>query len=181
MIFFFSCLRMVICDLMLLELGDLLWSSMLKNFFTAARSIFSCKYFSCFLQYIWTLRNQLKILLSGLWVGGLNQLTIKLFHLSTKLKLKLKFIWQNHDDFKLVSEPPDILNKTDKTFPKKYWPCHTKKNSFSNTTKENHLILKASGHKLPSSNNWKRKLYIKYFFRPKNNLSVRGVFLWPAL
>ena len=31
-IFFFRCLKMIICELMLLELGDLLWSSLLRNF-----------------------------------------------------------------------------------------------------------------------------------------------------
>ena len=43
-IFFFSCLKMVICELMLLELGDLLWSSLLRNYFSVARSIFSWEY-----------------------------------------------------------------------------------------------------------------------------------------
>ena len=42
-IFFFSCLDMVLCELMLLELGYLLGLSLLRNFFSAARSIFSCK------------------------------------------------------------------------------------------------------------------------------------------
>ena len=37
---------MVFCELMLLELGDLLGSFLLRIFFSAARSIFSCKYFS---------------------------------------------------------------------------------------------------------------------------------------
>ena len=62
-IFFFSCLKMVICELMLLELGDLLRSSLLRNFFTATRSTFSCKYFNCFIQYIWRLRNPIKIIM----------------------------------------------------------------------------------------------------------------------
>ena len=44
-IFFFSCLDMVLCELMLLELGYLLGLSLLRNFFCAARSIFSCKHF----------------------------------------------------------------------------------------------------------------------------------------
>ena len=35
-IFFFSCLKMVFCELMLLELGDLLGLSLLQNFFSAA-------------------------------------------------------------------------------------------------------------------------------------------------
>ena len=34
--FFFSCLKMVFCELMLLELGDLLGLSLLRNFFSAA-------------------------------------------------------------------------------------------------------------------------------------------------
>ena len=34
--FFFSCLKIVICELMLLELGDLLGLSLLWNFFSAA-------------------------------------------------------------------------------------------------------------------------------------------------
>ena len=50
-IFFFRCLQMVFCELMLLELGDLLGLSLLRNFFSAARSIFSCKYFSKIAQY----------------------------------------------------------------------------------------------------------------------------------
>ena len=50
-IFFFSCLDMVLCELMLLELGYLLGLSLLRNFFSAARSIFSCKYFSKMAQY----------------------------------------------------------------------------------------------------------------------------------
>ena len=50
-IFFFSCVNIVFCELMLLDLGDLLWSSLLRNFFSAARSIFSCKYFSKIAQY----------------------------------------------------------------------------------------------------------------------------------
>ena len=45
-IFFFSYLKRVFSELMLLELDDLLGLSLLRNFFSAARSIFSCKYFS---------------------------------------------------------------------------------------------------------------------------------------
>ena len=41
-IFFFSCLKMVFCEKILLELGDLLGLSLLRNFFSAARSKFSC-------------------------------------------------------------------------------------------------------------------------------------------
>ena len=67
-IFFFSCLKMVFFELMLLDFSDLLGSFLLRNFFIAARSIFSCKYFSCFIQYIWRFRNQLKICLGG-WLG----------------------------------------------------------------------------------------------------------------
>ena len=67
-IFFFSCLKIVFCELMLLDFSDLLGSFLLRNFFIAARSIFSCKYFSCFIQYIWRFRNQLKICLGG-WLG----------------------------------------------------------------------------------------------------------------
>ena len=59
-IFLFSWLKMLIWELKLLEVGDLLGSSMLRNFFSAARSIFSCKYFSSFIQYIWRFRNQFK-------------------------------------------------------------------------------------------------------------------------
>ena len=50
-IYFFSCLKMVFCELMLLELGDLLGLSLLRNFFSAGRSLFSCKYFSKIAQY----------------------------------------------------------------------------------------------------------------------------------
>ena len=50
-IFFFCCLKMIFCEQMLLELGDLLGLSLLRNFFSAARSIFSCKYFSKMAQY----------------------------------------------------------------------------------------------------------------------------------
>ena len=42
---------MVFCELMLLELGDLLGLSLLRNFFSATRSIFSCMYFSKTAQY----------------------------------------------------------------------------------------------------------------------------------
>ena len=49
-IFFFSCLKMEFCELMLSELGDLLFS-LLRNSFNVARSIFSCKYFSKIAQY----------------------------------------------------------------------------------------------------------------------------------
>ena len=35
-IFFFSCVNIVFCELMLLELGDLLGLSLLRNFFSAA-------------------------------------------------------------------------------------------------------------------------------------------------
>ena len=41
-IFFFSSLKMVFCELMLLELGDLLGLSLLRNFYNVARSISSC-------------------------------------------------------------------------------------------------------------------------------------------
>ena len=68
-IFFFSSLKMVICELLLLNLGDLLLSSLLRNFPSAVRSIFSCKYYSCFIQNIWRFRNQFKICMGG-WVGG---------------------------------------------------------------------------------------------------------------
>ena len=50
-IFFFSCVKILFCELMLLQLGDLLGSSLLRNFFNTARSIFSCKYFSKIAQY----------------------------------------------------------------------------------------------------------------------------------
>ena len=42
----------------------------------------------------------------------MEELRIKLPQLSTKLKLKLKLSFENQDDFELVSEPPDILDKT---------------------------------------------------------------------
>ena len=48
---FFSCLKMVFNVLMLLELGDLLGLSLLRNLFSAARSKFSCKYFNKIAQY----------------------------------------------------------------------------------------------------------------------------------
>ena len=48
---FFSCLKMLFNVLMLLELGDLLGLSLLRNLFSAAKSIFSCKYFSKIAQY----------------------------------------------------------------------------------------------------------------------------------
>ena len=50
-IFFFSCLKMIFCELMLLELGDLLGLPLLRNLFSAARSKFSCKYFNKIAQY----------------------------------------------------------------------------------------------------------------------------------
>ena len=48
--FLFSCLKMEFCELMLSELGDLLFS-LLRNSFSVASSIFSCKYFSKIAQY----------------------------------------------------------------------------------------------------------------------------------
>ena len=57
--FFFSYLKIVFSELILLELGDLLGSSLLRNFFSEARSIFFCKYFRCLIQF----RNQLKIIM----------------------------------------------------------------------------------------------------------------------
>ena len=50
-IFFFGCLKMVFCELVLLELNDLLGLSLLRIFFSAVRSIYSCKYFSKIAQY----------------------------------------------------------------------------------------------------------------------------------
>ena len=76
-----------------------------------------------------------------------------------------------HSNFELVSEPPNPLNKSAKTFTRNYCTEHWAKMS-----QANHLILKASAHKLPSSNNWKRKLCIKHFFWPKNNVFVLCVF-----
>ena len=51
-IFLFSYLKMVFCELMLLDLGDLLGMSLLRNSFSAAMSKFSRK---CFIQYIFQL------------------------------------------------------------------------------------------------------------------------------
>ena len=50
-IFLFSYLKMVFCELMLLDLGDLFGMSLLRNSFSVASSIFSCKYFSKIAQY----------------------------------------------------------------------------------------------------------------------------------
>ena len=50
-IFFYSCLNMLFYERMLLDLGDLLALSLLRNLFSAARSIFPCKYFSKMAQY----------------------------------------------------------------------------------------------------------------------------------
>ena len=54
------------------------------------------------------------------WVGGMEKLRIQLPQRSTKLKLKLKLSFENQDDFELVSEPPDILDKTAEIFTRKY-------------------------------------------------------------
>ena len=81
-----------------------------------------------------------------------------------------------HSNFELVSEPPNPLNKSAKTFTRNYCTCRTKKNSWAKMSQENHLILKASAHKLPSSNNWKRKLCIKHYFGLKKDLFVLCVF-----
>ena len=67
---FFSFLKMKVCNLKLLKLEDWLWLSVLRNFFSAGKSIFSCEYFSYFIQCIWSFRNQFKILVGG-WVVGL--------------------------------------------------------------------------------------------------------------
>ena len=50
----------------------------------------------------------------------MDKLRIKLFQPSTKSKLKLKLTLQNHNDFELVSEPPDILTTTDRIIIRKY-------------------------------------------------------------
>ena len=42
-LFLKNCLKIIICELMLFELGDLLGSSLLRNFFSVARVIFSRK------------------------------------------------------------------------------------------------------------------------------------------
>ena len=86
-----------------------------------------------------------------------------------------------HSNFELVSEPPNPLNKSAKTFTRNYCTCRTKKNSWAKMSQANHLILKASAHKLPSSNNWKRKLCIKYFLDPKITFLCGAFFFWPAL
>ena len=75
--FIHNFLKIVIFEVMYLELGDLLWSSLLRNFFSAARSIFSCKYFICFIQYILRFRNQFKIWVSGWVVGSIGQIENK--------------------------------------------------------------------------------------------------------
>ena len=81
-----------------------------------------------------------------------------------------------HSNFELVSEPPNPLNKSAKTFTRNYCTCRTKKNSWAKMSQANHLIIKASAHKLPSSNNWKRKLCIKHYFGLKKDLFVLCVF-----
>ena len=86
---FFSFLNMKVCYLKLLKLEDWLWLSVLRNFFSAGKSIFSCECFSYFIQCIWSFRNQFKILVGG-WVVGLEELTMNLSQLSTKFKLKLR-------------------------------------------------------------------------------------------
>ena len=66
----------------------------------------------------------------------MEELRIKLPQLSTKLKLKLKLSFENQDDFELVSEPPDIMDKTSKIFTRKYSPNRTKKIPEQRRTKQ---------------------------------------------
>ena len=49
-IFFFSCLKMVFCELILLELGDLLRLSLLRNFLMRQGQFFSCNISARFLN-----------------------------------------------------------------------------------------------------------------------------------
>ena len=81
---------MCICQLMLLELGDLLGSFLLRNFFSVARSIFSCKYFSFLFSISGGSETDSKFGWLVGWVGGMEELRIKLSQHPTKLKLKLK-------------------------------------------------------------------------------------------
>ena len=121
-IFFFSCLKMVFCELMLLELGDLLVLSLLRNFISAARWIFSCKYFSCFIQYIWRFRNQFKIIMILQTRFNFNFNLVESwdsFILNSSMPPTHPTTQRN---FEFVSEPPDILNETAKIFTRKYWP-----------------------------------------------------------
>ena len=89
-ILFFSCLKMLICEMMLLELDDFLGSFLLRNFFSAARSIFSCK----ILALLFSISGGSETNSKQGWVvwrvGGMEELRIKLSQLSTKLKLKLR-------------------------------------------------------------------------------------------
>ena len=83
----------VICELMLLELGYLLWSFLLRNFFSAARSIFSCKILALFIQYIWRFRNQFKIGVGGLaggWHGRIENKAISAFN-KVEVEVKAEF------------------------------------------------------------------------------------------
>ena len=92
-IFFYSCLNMLFYERMLLDLGDLLALSLLRNLFSAARSIFPCKYFNCFLQYIWTFRNQFKIWVSGwvgAWIGQIENKAVSSFN-QAEVEVKVEF------------------------------------------------------------------------------------------
>ena len=64
--FFFSCLKAVIFELMLLELGDLFWSFLLRIFFKCGRVNIFLKYFSCFILEVQKeIQNH-----HDFWVGG---------------------------------------------------------------------------------------------------------------
>ena len=94
----FSCVKTVICELMLLKLDDFLGSSLLRNFFSAASSIFSCK------AVLFSISggsepNSVIMILPNSALTSASTYS-QFFHPTT------------HDDIDLVSEPPDLQNKT---------------------------------------------------------------------
>ena len=76
---------MLICEMMLLELDDFLGSFLLRNFFSAARSIFSCKILALLFSISGGSETNSKFGWVVGWGVGMDELTIKLSQLSTKL------------------------------------------------------------------------------------------------
>ena len=76
---------MVICELMLLDLGDLLWSSWLKNFFSAQGQYFLVNILLVLFSISGGSETNSKFGYVVGWVGGMEELRIKLSQHSSKL------------------------------------------------------------------------------------------------
>ena len=119
---FFSCLKMVIFELMILDLGDILGWSLLRNFFIAARSIiFWGVYISVFL---FSISGVQKLIQNHQNFAMLSfNINFNLFESCDIFIFNFSILPTNptsHPNFELVSEPSDIKNKTAELFTRKY-------------------------------------------------------------